>query len=120
VLEAYDAYWQASVAAQRGDPDPQLFSGSTGDALVELELKVARSSQEGGVVREGAPTITAVDVEITGEEALVFSCVDHSTWLMPGAGGTPPGVVPTTLRMEQVDGAWLVMENVESDPSRTC
>jgi hypothetical protein len=121
VLAAYQAYWAASVAVQAGNVDPQLFAGNTGDALIELQMKSARDYQEWGVAREGEPGLSDVDVEVDGTQARVFACVDYTTWVIPGADeGEAPGVVPATVRLEQVDGAWLVMEFVESDPARTC
>jgi len=120
VLRSYDAYWAATVAAQRGNPDPALFNGNTADEQRELELQIARDYQASGITREGAPTISGQDVEVTGDQAVVFACVDHSTWLVPQAGGDRIGVVPTTVRVERVAQTWLVTEFVESEADRTC
>ena len=43
VLAAYDRFWGARVAAERGNPDPALFTGVAQGAIVEDSLAVAAS-----------------------------------------------------------------------------
>jgi len=120
VLDVYHRYWDATVAAQRGNPDPALFADNTKGALVEQELADAKQYVSLGIVREGAPTFSSVTVEADGDQATVLACVDNSKWVVPEATGEPLGVLPTGLSLERIAGAWFVTKYVDPPASFTC
>lgn len=120
VLDAYHRYWAATVAAQRGNPDPTLFADNTRGALVEEELATARQYAELGISREGEPVVSDVAVELAGDTADVWACVDNSAWVVPAAEGDPAGVLPTGLHLEWLDDAWYVTEYVTPPAGFTC
>jgi hypothetical protein len=120
ILEVYYRYWDATVAAQRGNPDPTLFADNTRGQLVEEKLAQARQYQEYGIVREGEPSFSNVSVEVEGDRATVLACVDNSTWIVPGVEDDLPDVLPGGLLLEQIDGAWLVTDRVEAPADFTC
>lgn len=116
-----EAYWAATVQAQRGNPDRGLFNGVAGPELTEQEVKTATDYQGWGIVREGAPSISDLTIESLGEdEALALQCVDHTEWVVPEAAEDDLGAVPTALRLERHDGTWLVIEYVEAPEELTC
>lgn len=120
ILEAYHAYWDATVAAQRGNPDAALFADNTRGSLVEEELATARQYAELGISREGEPAFSDVVVEVDGDDADVWACVDNSAWVVPEAAGEPLGVLATGLHLERVDGAWYVTEYVSPPSDLAC
>ena len=120
ILDVYYGYWAATVAAQRGNPDPTLFADNTRGQLVEEELATARQYVDLGISREGEPAISNVVVEADDEAAEVWACVDNSTWVVPEAQGELVGVLPTGLHLEFVDGAWFVTDYVSPPVDFTC
>jgi len=116
----YHRYWDATVAAQRGNPDPALFADNTSGALVELELADARQYVALGIVRQGAPSFANVTVNVAGDTATVWACVDNSKWVVPEATDAPLGVLPTGLSLERIAGAWFVTKYVEPPANFTC
>jgi len=116
----YHRYWDATVAAERGNPDPALFADNTKGALVEKKLNQAKQFQEYGIVRQGAPTFSNVTVEVQGDQATVLACVDNSKWVIPGVESTVAPVLPGGLRLERIDGAWFVTDDVEPPANLTC
>ncbi len=120
VLDAYYAYWDATVAAQRGNPDPTLFADNTRGPLVEEELATARQYAELGISREGEPAFSDVVAEVDGDGADVWACVDNSQWVVPEAAGDPLGVLPTGLHLERADGDWYVIEYVSVPSGLSC
>lgn len=120
VLDVYHRYWDATVAAQRGNPDPALFADNTKGALVEQELADAKQYVSLGIVREGAPTFSSVTVEADGDQATVLACVDNSKWIVPEATGAPPGVLPGGLHLELIGDAWFVTKYVDPPAGFAC
>ena len=108
VLDVYHRYYDAVVAAQRGNPDPALFAGVAQGAFVEEALARARQFQTNGIVREGAPTFSNVTVTVDGESALVWACVDNSKWVIPGVESTFAPVQPGGVGLNKIDGSWVV------------
>ena len=108
VLAVYHRYYDAVVAAQRGNPDPALFAGVAQGAFVEEALARARQFQTNGIVREGAPTFSNVTVTVDGESALVWACVDNSKWVIPGVESTFAPVQPGGVGLNKIDGSWVV------------
>jgi hypothetical protein len=120
ILDVYYRYWAATVAAQRGDPDPTLFADNTRGLLVEEELATARQYVDLGISREGEPEISNVVVEADDEAADVWACVDNSTWVVPEAQGESVGVLPTGLHLELVEGAWFVTDYITPPVDFAC
>jgi len=108
VLAVFHRYYDAVVAAQRGNPDPALFAGIAQGAFVEEALARARQFQTNGIVREGAPTFSNVTVTVDGESALVWACVDNSKWVIPGVESTFAPVQPGGVGLGKIDGSWVV------------
>src|SRR4051812_34132517 len=107
VLAAYHRFWDARVAAERGNPDPGLFTGVAQGAIVEDSLAVAKNYAEFGIVREGAPVISDTTVTITGDTAVVSACVDHNSWSVPGEAETPLPPKATGVTLVRSDAGWL-------------
>lgn len=120
VLDVYHRYWDAVVAAERGNPDPALFADNTKGALVEEKLAVATQYQKYGIVRQGAPSFANVTVEVQGDQATVLACVDNSKWIVPEATGAPPGVLPGGLHLELIGDAWFVTKYVDPPAGFAC
>lgn len=120
VLAAYYRYWQANVESQRGNPDPTLFDGVATGALVENRMAEARHFAEYGVSREGEPSFSDVVVELGDESAVVYACVDYSGWVVPGAVGDVPDVLPGGVELTLLDGAWLAVAHVDAPERMTC
>jgi len=120
VLAVYHRYWDAVVAAERGNPDPALFADNTKGALVEEKLAVATQYQKYGIVRQGAPSFANVTVEVQGDQATVLACVDNSKWIVPEATGAPPGVLPGGLHLELIGDAWFVTKYVDPPAGFAC
>lgn len=120
VLAAFEGFWAANVEAQSGNPDPELFAGNAVGPIVEEEIAHARLLDQHGFVREGAPGFSDISVEIDGDSALVSSCIDYTTWVVPEAQGDPPGVHPVGVVVERVDEVWLVTETTKARPDLTC
>jgi len=120
VLDVYHRYWDATVAAQRGNPDPTLFTGNATGPLVEEEVAQAAQYQKLGIVREGEPGFSKVTVEVHGDSAEVRACVDYSNWVAAGVEDNLPDVAPAGLRLERIGDAWLVTEYVKPPADFTC
>ena len=120
VLDVYHRYFDAVVAAERGNPDPALFADNARGALVEKELAVARQFQEYGIVREGAPTFSNVTVKVDGDSATVWACVDNSAWKVPGVKDDLPDVLPGGVVLERIDSIWLVTDLGRPPQEFTC
>jgi len=120
VLAVYHRYWDATVAAQRGNPDPTLFTGNATGPLVEEEVAQAAQYQKLGIVREGEPGFSKVTVEVHGDSAEVRACVDYSNWVAAGVEDNLPDVAPAGLRLERIGDAWLVTEYVKPPADFTC
>lgn len=84
-------------------------------------LRPARQYEEWGVVREGEPVITEVEVDVapSADSATVHACVDHRSWVIPDAEGGPQVVATSVVVEESADG-WLVTEYVEAPEELTC
>lgn len=120
ILDTYYAYWDAMVAAQRGNPDPALFEGVATGPLVEEAVAEARQFAELGIVREGEPSFADVTVEVDGDAATVLACVDNSAWVVPGVEGDLPDVLPGGVVLQRTDDAWLVTGSVQAPAGFTC
>ncbi len=121
ILDTYYAYWDAMVAAQRGNPDPALFEGVATGPLVEESVAEARQFAELGIVREGEPSFADVTVEVDGDTATVLACVDNSAWVVPGVEDDLPDVLPGGVVLERGgDDAWLVTGSVQAPAGFTC
>lgn len=120
VLDAYYAYWDATVAAQRGNPDPTLFEGVATGPLVEEAVAEAQQFADLGIVREGEPTFSDVTVEVEGATATVLACVDNSAWVVPGVEDDLEDVLPGGVVLEQQGDRWLVTGSVEAPAAFTC
>lgn len=120
ILDVYSRYWEANVAAQRGNPDPGLFDGVATGALVEERLAEARQFQEFGIVREGQPSFSQVTVDLDGAEATVWACVDYSSWVVPDSEGDAPGVVPGGVVLNEIEGSWLAVGHVSAPEDFAC
>ncbi len=113
VREAWSRWWVATVAAERGNPDPAIFEGvGTGSAL-EVELAIARNYVTGGIVRAGEPTFSDLVVQVDGAEAMVAACMDRTEWRPTEAPAPTDGIMPIQLRLELIDGRWLVTDYVD-------
>ncbi len=120
ILEAYYAYWDAMVAAQRGNADPTLFDGIATGPLVEEAIAEARQFADLGIVREGEPSFSDVTVEVEDATATVLACVDNSAWFVPGVEDDLADVLPGGVLLERHDDAWLVTGSVEPPGGFTC
>lgn len=120
VLDVYFRYWDAAVAAQRGDPDPALFEGIVVGPLLEDELRQARNMVEWEVVREGEPGISDTTVRIDGDRAVVSSCVDYSTWVVPEADNSEVGAQGNSVELERIDDQWFVVAFVPLEVELSC
>ena len=120
ILDVYYRYWDAIVAAERGNPAPALFVGIAQGAHVEEEIAQARQFQEYGIVREGEPAFSNVTVMVDGESALVWACVDNSAWVVPDVETTVKPVQPGGVRLETIDGSWIVTETSRPPADFTC
>ena len=121
VLDAYFRYWDAVVAAERGNPDPALFAGIATGVIVERALARARQFQEWEIPHEGEPAFTDVTVEVEGATATVMACVDHTNWTVEGVDMTATDlVVPGGNVLELVDGAWIVTDEADATAVLTC
>ena len=121
VLDAYFRYWDAVVAAERGNPDPALFAGIATGVIVERALARARQFQEWEIPHEGEPAFTDVTVEVEDATATVMACVDHTNWTVEGVDMTATDlVVPGGNVLELVDGAWIVTDEADATAVLTC
>lgn len=120
ILEVYYAYWDATVAAQRGNPDSELFTGNATGPLVEEEVAQARQFRDLGIVREGEPAFSSVTVDQDGDTATVLACADYTTWVVPGVEDTLPDIAPSGVQLEREVGAWFVTAHVMPPESFTC
>lgn len=121
VLDVYYRYWDATVAAQRGNPDPELFADNATGSLVEEELAQARYYQEYGIVREGEPTFSQVGVTVSGDAATVVACVDQSAWDVREATGEALGVYAMATELSRLAEGWrVVTASTEQPPDLSC
>lgn len=120
ILDAYDRYWAAVVAAQRGNPDPALFEGIATGPLVEEWVGNSRELKENGLVREGEPGFAKITVEQEADAATVFACVNFAPWIVADSGGEVPGVIPGGITVNKTNGVWLVTGEVEAPGEFTC
>ncbi|MDN5559654.1 MAG: hypothetical protein L0G23_09505 [Ruaniaceae bacterium] len=120
VLDVYFRFWAAAVEAQRGNPDPALFEGLAVPELVEEEMREARNYQEWGVTREGEPGFSDTTVIVDGERAVVSSCVDYTTWVIPEAENEDVVPARSSLEMMMIDGEWLATQFLAVDGDPRC
>lgn len=81
VVALVDRYWAASTAAENaGDDSGKQFDGIAQGTFIEDTLKSIRDAKADGVTRTGAPTVTDVEVSVTGDTADIRACLDEDGW----------------------------------------
>lgn len=128
ITAVFEAYWHAVVQAQSGQvaDAAALFSDIAVDETIDENVGVATRYEQQGLVRVGAPVISAVKVDVDGRSATVTACVDESEWLAEVGGQTLPPrddqlkPYPVQFEMIKSGGSWLVGESVEPGEAVTC
>ena len=109
ILDVYFGYWAARVEAQRGNVTPDVFGGHVMPIRLEEDLQEARMYAEWGVQREGEPGISETTVEIDGDRAVVMSCIDYNTWVIPEADHPETmEIARTRIELLLIDGRWMI------------
>lgn len=121
VIAAYQAYTQAMIRLfAGGKADRKILQGT---ATAEAALHDARQAAlmfSTGARMVGTLTSTPRSVQVTGDTAVLITCVDGSKWMgvkagatpAPGQTGTAPGLAKVQLVRDAQD-KWLFKQTEE-------
>jgi hypothetical protein len=107
VIAAYQAYQHAVVKLYAsGKADPKILEGTATPEVARQEAQDATVMFSAGDRMVGTLTSTPRSVQITGDTAILITCVDQSKWISVKAGTTPPpgrtGTPPSLARVQLV------------------
>lgn len=125
-LEALFArYWDATTQAYAGpNTDPALWRGVVTDEVAQQQIALTQEYVDHNVTYTGEPRTVSLDVQITGETALLTGCVDQSEWVAASTTEVLPsrgtGVYPSVLTAQRFDGVWLVTSDNGPADGVTC
>ncbi|WP_315092727.1 hypothetical protein [uncultured Cellulomonas sp.] len=124
ILEAYQGYWSAKVAAWADptkDPGPELLTYAVDTALTDVQASVLQFRQD-GIAVTGRPVLAPrVSNVVPGEAgtAAIVDCVDASTWTpiftATGESALAPGYSARVLTNSTAyfyDGRWTIRTSV--------
>ena len=117
---AYQRYWDVYVQlANSGDVNPKAFSSVADGTFVESDLKKLGDQADDGLLRVGEPKFSDFKTTVDGDTATSLVCRDDSPWGAKTADGKelPPlpagDPFPYQAKLEQRDGAWIVVDVAE-------
>jgi hypothetical protein len=108
-------YWDTVTQAENSaDTDRAQFKGVARGAFLENEFRKLDNYADQGINRVGGPRITAVEVAVDGNTAVVSHCIDEDQWtakkngeaLKPILTGNRPFGLTATLTGD----AWIVTD----------
>ena len=124
ILEAYQGYWAAKIAAWADptrDPGPELLTYAVDTALTDVQTSVLQFRQD-GIAVTGTPILDPhVSNVVPGEAgtAAIVDCVDVSTWTpiftATGESALAPSQNPRVLTNSSAyfyDGRWTIRTSV--------
>lgn len=124
-LDAFARYWDEKVAITKAGKVPKDALEATAYGTVR-EQDIARLIQDAdhGTTRTGAPQFKDQTVTLSGDTALVVTCVNEDGWpfVLKGGDELPIKAGWTQLGREltKVEGKWLVTGYSPSSTKKTC
>lgn len=119
--QLYRDYWDALVALEGGEElDPGLFRGIATPGLTEEQMTRVRPMKQNGILREGAPVLGEITVELLSEdEGRIESCVNPEGWKAVQDGEEMPiqsvGRFPGVVLAERTPDGWLISDERPSE-----
>ncbi len=115
VTDLVSRYWKRQMAAQNaGDDSTGQFANVAKGGFIEKTLKSIRTAKADGVVREGSPELTEVEVAVTGDTAEIKACLDEDDWIfVRGAKDlkfTKYGTKPWGAEATRTGETWLISD----------
>lgn len=125
VLAAFGRYYDdlAKVASSGKKPGTDALSKTATAVVREQELTQLTQDVERGTSRSGAPRFKDQTVTVTGDEALVVTCINEDDWPFEAGGRTispKSGWVQLGRKLTKVDGQWLVSGYSQESTKETC
>jgi hypothetical protein len=127
VKDLVDRYWAAIIASENtGDTDPKQFEDVAKGVFVERQLSKLKTYKKIDLLRVGKPSITDVDVTITGDTADIALCKNEDAWTAEQDGEPVPndkkfGNDPWGAEATKVDGTWVVTDvRLPAKGTKTC
>ena len=131
ILEAYDGFWDAKVAAfadPTKDPGPELARYAVDKALADTATSLF-TFRDSGIAFTGEPTLDPVVTDVIEGEAgtaTITDCVDSSAWLpiytATGESAAAPGQATSVVAISTAyfyDGHWTIRTS-DIDRDTTC
>lgn len=124
-LDAFTRYWDEKVAiAKSGKVPKDALSTTTIGPVREQELAQLNQDAERGTTRTGAPKFKDQKVTVSGETALVVTCVNTDDWLFILKDGrevsSESGWRQLGRELTNVDDNWLVTGFSPASTKETC
>ena len=115
VKDLVDRYWAVIVKAENnGDTSREQFEDVASGSVVERQLGKLANYKKMELLRVGEPTITEVEVTVTGDTADIRLCKNEDEWKAEQAGkpvgGKKFGTMAWGAEAKRTDGGWLVDE----------
>jgi hypothetical protein len=125
-LEAlYTRFWDATVTAYAGpDTSPDLWRGLVTEEVAQQQIALTQEYADHNVTYSGEPRLVSLDVQITGDTALLAGCMDHAQWVATSTTEELPprgtGVYPSVLTAQRIGGAWVVTSDAGPTEGVSC
>ncbi|MEO6605512.1 MAG: hypothetical protein ABIN55_07850 [Aeromicrobium sp.] len=125
VLDAFSRFWAESVVIANSGKVPKdaLQTNATG-SLREQELAQLNEDAKRGTTRTGAPKFKDQTVTLSGDTALVVTCVNTDEWVFVLKDGRKlagkAGWRQLGRELTKVDGKWLVTGSSPASTKDTC
>ncbi|MCL3816898.1 hypothetical protein [Aeromicrobium wangtongii] len=115
VSDLVTRYWAAEVRAQNsGDDSPEQFSDVARGGFIERTLKSIRDAKADGVMRQGQPEVTDIEVAVTGDTADIRACLDEDDWIFvkdgKDLGFEKDGSGPWGAEATRTADAWVISD----------
>ncbi|WP_313406265.1 hypothetical protein [Aeromicrobium sp.] len=129
VEDRWSTYWQARIDSENtGELDRGTFARTATGKALETQTRRLRNYGRHGLVRVGAPEFRDVEVRRMDGSAMVLACVNADEWTARVDGepwsAQKYGWELTGSVMKQVEGAWLVVDEMATrdiaDMGKTC
>lgn len=129
VEDRWQSYWHARIAAENsGRLDRRSFTAVASGKALEAQTRRMRNYRRNALVRVGEPEFRDVEVRRTDDSAMVLACFNADAWTATIDGepwsAQKYGWELTGSVMKQVEGAWLVADEMATediaDMGKTC